>query len=161
MPPPGHEDALERLVSRACREQPPLKAPAGLSRAILAEIERREALPWWRRSFALWPAAMQVLFIILCAGIAWFSLTASPGGALAQATGGADGLPAGKWLHDAAVSVSFVNSLLDHLGVAVLRSVPPLWLYSALLGVCALYALLAGLYVTAYRTLYAPIRAAH
>ena len=37
---------------------------------MLAELARRAALPWWRKSFAHWPMAARAAFVVLGAGIA-------------------------------------------------------------------------------------------
>ena len=52
------------------RNLPDRKAPAGLEARVLAEISRRAALPWWRKSFAHWPVAVRLGFLILSARVA-------------------------------------------------------------------------------------------
>ena len=53
---------LEAAVHRVLRGLPERKAPAGLEGRVLAELARRAALPWWRKSFAHWPAAIRAGF---------------------------------------------------------------------------------------------------
>ena len=57
---------LQRLIDRACREQPALQAPATLAARVMQGIARRQALPWWRRSFGHWPLAVRAGFTLAC-----------------------------------------------------------------------------------------------
>ncbi|HEY1847792.1 MAG TPA: hypothetical protein VGG37_01240 [Opitutaceae bacterium] len=59
------DDKLEAVVHRILRSVPERKAPAGLERRVMAEIARRAALPWWRKSFAHWPGIVRALFLAL------------------------------------------------------------------------------------------------
>jgi len=116
---------------------------------ILAELERRAALPWWRQSFAHWPAAMRSVFLVISAAAAailiggLFLVTRSPetaqvAGAVSERFG---------WL---LVLRSMVDGAQGTAGV-VFRAIPPLWLYGSLafLGVC--YATVIGVGAAAYR----------
>lgn len=51
-------------MNRMLRRLPERPAPAGFEARVMAEIARRAALPWWRRSYATWPLAARVLFFI-------------------------------------------------------------------------------------------------
>jgi len=62
-------DSLEREVSRALREVPLRRAPPSLESRVLAEIGRRAALPWWRRSFARWPRPARAGFTVTCGAL--------------------------------------------------------------------------------------------
>src|SRR5471030_2753064 len=70
IPSSDHHDKLEQLISRTLREQPPRRAPRALEQRVLAELERRAALPWWRQSFAHWPLAARGSFFVLSAAVA-------------------------------------------------------------------------------------------
>ncbi|HUK02145.1 MAG TPA: hypothetical protein VLW26_07715 [Steroidobacteraceae bacterium] len=69
---------LERQLTEALRTLPPLRAPSSLAPRIWREIERRAALPWWRRSVAHWPFAARVGFVVLAVGAAALTFVASP-----------------------------------------------------------------------------------
>jgi hypothetical protein len=139
---------LEALVDRVCRDQPALRAPATLGARVIAELERRAALPWWRRSFAHWPVSMRAVFVAACAATIWTLL--SPPVVRLFSTVDA---PL-TWADQAGASVSLINAVLGHVGANLARSISPLWLYGVGLGVCGLYLLLAGLCATTYRALY-------
>jgi hypothetical protein len=142
---------LEKLIDRVCREQPALKAPSTLSARVLAKIERRAALPWWRRSFTHWPVPVRAAFVAACAAVIWTSLSAPMARVFATVN---EPL---TWAYQTGATVSLMNSVFSHLGVDLARSVSPLWLYGAGLGVASLYVLFAGLCATTYRTLYVTV----
>lgn len=139
---------LEKFIDRVSREQPALKAPGTLEARVIAELERRAALPWWRRSFAHWPVPMRGVFVAACAVIIWASLTPP----MARLSSTVDA-PL-TWAYKAGASLSVINTVFGHAGAVVARSISPLWLYGAGLGICGLYVLFAGLCATTYRTLY-------
>jgi len=151
---PSPED-LEKLIHKALRALPEQSAPQGLESRVFAELARRAALPWWRRSYLQWPLAVRVGFVILsaaaCAALigAWILIGRS--GALAQVASqfGQDF----QWL---AVARSVGSSLLQ-AGAEIVRSVPPLWFYAALAALAACYATLAGVSAAAYRA-FSPTR---
>jgi hypothetical protein len=65
---------LELEIGRQLKTLPELAAPASLANRVMAAIESRLHVPWYRRSWATWPvalrtaslAAMLVLFGGLC-----------------------------------------------------------------------------------------------
>jgi hypothetical protein len=139
---------LEKLIDRVCREQPALRAPSTLSARVIAEIERRAALPWWRQSFTHWPMPARAAFVAACAALTWASLSAPMARVLSTVN---EPL---AWAFQAGASVSLINTVFGRLGANLASSVSPLWLYGTVLGVCGLYVLLAGLCAATYRTLY-------
>jgi hypothetical protein len=148
----GNEGTLEELIDRTLRTQPPRRAPQDLQARVFAEIERYAALPWWRNSFAHWPIAARVGFLIASYGFLRLALAAAMwvGSALrsAQVVGALH--PAERWLHG---SASIISVAAD-VGASVIRAVPPNWLYGAVAAALVSYAVLFGLGATAYRALY-------
>jgi hypothetical protein len=142
---------LEKLIDRVCREQPALKAPATLSARVLAGIERRSALPWWRRSFTHWPVPVRAAFIVACGAAVLTSLSAP----MARLFGTANAPLA--WAYQTGSTVSLLNSVFSHVGGDLAHSVSPFWLYGAGLGIGSLYVLFAGLCAMTYRTLYVTV----
>jgi hypothetical protein len=139
---------LERLIDRVCREQPVLGAPATLSARVIAEIERRAALPWWRQSFTHWPIPARAAFVAACAALTWTSLSAPMARVFSTVN---EPL---TWAYQTGASMSLINTVFGRVGANLASSVSPLWLYGAGLGICGLYVLFAGLCATTYRTLY-------
>ena len=142
-------EKLEQLIDRTLRAQPARRAPQDLQARVVAEIERRTALPWWCNNFAHWPRAG---FLIASYGFVRLALAAvmwvtqalhSP-----QIAGAVN--PAMNWAHRPA-SIIFLTA---DVAASVIRAVPPYWLYGAVATAVALYAALFGLGAAAYRTLY-------
>ena len=67
------EEELERLVDRALHDLPLRRAPHTLESRVFAELERRAALPWWRRSFAHWPLPARSAFLVICIALIAFA----------------------------------------------------------------------------------------
>jgi hypothetical protein len=137
----SHE-APERLLDRTLRELPLRRAPRTLESRVLSELQRRAALPWWRRSFASWPLLARAAFLVICGALIRLAFL---GGATTVA-----GVRSLSWVRElGALTASAANftELLAH-------TVPPTWAYIGI-AVCAiLYAVLFGLGAAGYRTLY-------
>jgi hypothetical protein len=58
-------DPLERIVGQELRELPPLKAPASLSKSVLAKIHAAPQVPWWQQSVWSWPMPARIAFLII------------------------------------------------------------------------------------------------
>ena len=69
-----HQEQLERLVDELLRDQPLRHAPNTLEAHVFAEIARRAALPWWRKSFTHWPLLARVAFLIASYGFVRLTL---------------------------------------------------------------------------------------
>ena len=146
-------DSLEQWTRRQLQALPLRPAPRELSARVLAELRRRAALPWWRKSFLYWPVAARVAFVALCLGLADTSvallrwLNAEPRGAelsslLTQPV---------TWLERANTALQSMQAFFE----LVVRHLPGAWLYGGLLAMILLYVTLFGIGAAAYRTLYA------
>jgi len=137
---------LEQLVHQMLRPLPDRKAPRSLESRVLAGIAARQAMPWWRQSFAHWPLPVRGAFLALAGGLV-------AGFVLLGATGAADLLPALRGFLAPLAQVRSVATFVADLGATVFRSIPTLWLYGVVAFIATLYAALVGLGATAYRTL--------
>ena len=152
-PLPPSDDRLERLLHRTLRDLPPRNAPRSLEGRVLAEIERRAALPWWRKSFAHWPIAARAAFILLCLALVVLALTlgvrlvAGFDAAAFKAAFGQERL----WLENGRSVVRAVSDFFD----IMLRNIPPLWLYAGGAIIASMYFTLFGLGAAAYKALQA------
>jgi hypothetical protein len=146
---PPDEQKLEQLVHRTLRSLPPRRAPLTLEQRVLAELERRAALPWWRQSFTHWPLAARGAFILVSAGVVKLVLMA-----IVWAQVGFDAAAFAPQFAALQTATNLAGAVADAC-TAVLRSIPPLWLYGAAAVLAALYTTLFGLGAAAYRTLYA------
>ena len=147
-PSPENHEKLERLIHRTLRDQPLRRAPRSLEQRVLAALEQRAALPWWRQSFAHWPQPARGAFLVLTAALAGV-LVWVLGGFDVQQTAGALA-PQLAWV----ASVRAIASSLADFGAIIFRSIAPVWLYGTAIVFVALYAALFGLGTAAYRTLY-------
>jgi hypothetical protein len=149
----NREAKLEQLIGRTLREQPRRRAPASLEQRVFAELARRAALPWWRKSFAYWPLAAQIAFVALAVGIAKLGVDAGTWVASGVQTSPLAGTveSGAGWLQALSQALGFLVSIWTLL----IESIPPLWLYGGLLLVMALYGTMFALSAVAYRTLYA------
>ena len=88
------EKQLEAAISRELKALPNLRAPASLATRVLAAIEQRATVPWYRRDWQTWPASLQaVSTLVLLAGfgglcfLSW-QLVQTPSFALASGKAG-------------------------------------------------------------------------
>ena len=134
-----NEKELEQFIhANRCARRPTAERPATLSEArVLAEIERRAAVAWYHRSWAFWPAPIRALFLAVASGFSGAAVLAfflvSHGfdvGTVAQEIGSHF-----TWLTG---SVGVAEWIVDFTG-RMLGSIPPLWLYSGLAFIAALY----------------------
>jgi len=144
----SNED-LERLVHRSLREIPDRSAPRTLEARVFAELQRRAALPWWRQSYAHWPAFARGVFFVASAGFA-----AALVAVLFNVLSGAGAAATGAAISQRLGSLDLVQSLWAlawQTGATILRSIPPLWLYGSLALLALCYATVVGVGATAYR----------
>ncbi|HEX3913184.1 MAG TPA: hypothetical protein VHW71_06735 [Steroidobacteraceae bacterium] len=143
------EQKLEQLLKQALAGLPSRRAPGTLESRVVGELERRAAQPWWRASFANWPAGARAAFVLICAALV--------AGSFFGGVSYLGGRPFGEisalvlsWMHPFLAVASSAGGFTALL----LRAIPPLWLYGGLgLGIF-LYVALFGLGAAAYRTLY-------
>jgi hypothetical protein len=144
-------EKLEASIHRLLRSLPDRKAPAGLEARVLGELGRRASLPWWHRSYAYWPSAVRVAFFVgsaiaaalIVAGL--FALGHSSG-ANALSGGVAERL---SWLVVAREIIASTNARI----LLLIRTIPSVWLYSAVGTVALCYAALGAIGAATYRAL--------
>ena len=143
---------LEDFVHRALTALPERRAPRTLEARVFAEIDRRAALPWWRRSYAYWPAPARGAFLVISAAAAASMISGLMILFQSAGTAQAAGEVARRfaWLGLARETFS---TLVDDAGNAF-RGIPVLWTYGALAAIGACYATLIGVSAAAYRTFF-------
>ena len=133
---------LEAAVDCELKALPILRAPKTLLPRVMAVIEQRAGVPWYRRAWQTWPLPLQavsmlvlmVSFAGLCLG-SWQLVHAS---AVASATSEASGC------------FRMLSTILSTLGVLVnaivlaVRSLGPLVLFGILVAVLLGYAVCVG-----------------
>ena len=65
---PEYEKKLEEAVHQELVKLPERPAPANFAASVMARIEARAALPWWRKPIPQWPRRQQMLFVTLMLG---------------------------------------------------------------------------------------------
>jgi hypothetical protein len=118
---------LEAAVDRELKALPNLRAPQRLLTRVMAVIEQRAVLPWYRRAWQTWPVSLQVVSLIvllvafggLCFG-SW-QLVHAP--AVTAAAGEASG-----WFRILSTGFSTLGVLANALALAV-KSLGPLALF--------------------------------
>lgn len=143
---------LENFIHQTLRSLPNRPAPRSLESRVLAAIEARAALPWWKLSFAQWPAAARILFVLLSAGVVKLALMAS-----VWAMGG---FQASEVTHIFSTQLSWLEAIIGAVRgtgesfAILLRNIPSIYLYGIIAVVAGCYATLFSLGATAYRALY-------
>jgi hypothetical protein len=143
-------DAVERLFDRTLHELPLRRAPLTLESRVLCELQRRAALPWWRRSFAHWPLIARAAFLVICCALirlAFLGTTTAVAEVRSLHESGALSL---SWARE----IGAIMASVGNLALLLARTVPPIWLYEGITAFAVLYAVLFGLGATVYRMLY-------
>jgi hypothetical protein len=141
---------MEARLGQALRALPARRAPATLESRVLDALARRVPLPWWRRSFAEWPAAARVAFGVTSTLLVVLTVLAAAAANANLASLGASHALATPVLHQA--SVFFVITRI--LSVSLASILSSRWVIGGLIAGAVLYAALFGLAIAGYRTLY-------
>lgn len=150
-PMPDNDEKMERLIRATLRDLPARRAPRSLEARVLAELERRAALPWWRRSFVHWPMLARVAFVLGCAGLAK--------GFVMVGIWASSGFDAARFREVFAQQFAWMESGLTVVHAIagcyeiMSRNIPALWLYGAIAFVVTMYLALFGLGAAAYKAL--------
>jgi hypothetical protein len=146
-------EKLEQVIHQTLRSLPAHRAPRSLEARVLAAIEARASLPWWRQSFSRWPMPARVAFVLSSAGIAKLLLMV-----VVWVMAGFDGAQLSSAFSSQLSWIESVTAVVHATGdffAALYRGIPVLWLYGAVAFVGAAYAALFGLGAAAYRALHA------
>ena len=146
-------EQLEAQLHAVLRSQPARRAPASLESRVLAEIARREALPWWHRNYTFWPAPVRIAFLVLGVAAVAAAVLGSMyllGGDIGRAAFATAVQP----LLDAAASLRTAGGRLAEVAREWISAIPAPWLHVALAAAGAAYLALLGLGATAYRLLW-------
>jgi hypothetical protein len=147
---PEKDHALQQLLDDAFQHLPARRAPRDLESRVMRELERRAALPWWRKTFAHWPAAARGAFVLTCSGLIGLMLLGGHWTATTVHTlQGSAAMPL-----SVAREAMALFTATGELAVLLANAIPAAWLYVGLATGAVLYAVLFGLGAAAYRTLY-------
>ena len=105
---------------------------------------------WNDLLFAHWPIPARAAFLAVCAVLTGFAFLGGTAAVAAIRALHESGALSPSWAHPAAVLMASAGNLIT----ALVRAVPPDWLYAIITGCAVLYAVLFGLGAVVYRTLY-------
>jgi hypothetical protein len=148
-----YEKKLEIEIDRELKALPERSAPATLVSRVMAAIELRKALPWFRRAWHTWPGSLQGLFVVtmlaliggICFGVWEASHTATFGLAV-QKVGG--------WFSSLSAIYTALNALAGAV-VAIIKQVNSTILIAFLCAAGLGYALFLGLGTMYFRLAFA------
>jgi len=133
---------LEAAIDRELKALPNLRAPQTLLPRVMALIEQRVAVPWYRRAWQSWPMPLQAvsMLVLLAAfgGLCFGSWQLMHAPAVASAT-----TEAGGWFKLLNGALNTLGVLANALALAV-KSLGPMVLGGIVLAVLAGYAACIG-----------------
>ena len=146
---PDYDKQLEAAISRELKALPELSAPTALASRMMAAIEQRARVPWYRRSWQTWPAALQAasrvvllaLFGGLCLGGWQLSQTGTATLALHRA---------GEWFSGLGVIGNIFNALAN-AAVLVVKKLGTGFIVACLVVMGTGYAMCIGAGTVYYR----------
>lgn len=134
------------------REQPLRRAPMSLETRVLGEIARRQALPWWHKSYAYWPQPVRLAFVLVSVAMLVIGVLG-----YIQVFGGASIESLAPLVQPVSAAVATLRAAGNALWELVRPLAPSIstqWLYIAVAVIGASYAMLVGVGATAYRFLW-------
>ena len=148
-----YEKKLEVEIDRELKALPEISAPATLVSGVMAAIELRRALPWFRRAWHTWPGSLQGLFLVtmlalfggICFGVWEASHTATFGLAVHKV---------GGWFSGLSAIFTALNALAGAI-VAMIKQVNSTILIAFLCAAGLGYALFLGLGTMYFRLAFA------
>ena len=145
-------EKLEGLLRRELSALPLRRAPGTLESRVFGELARREARPWWQRSFANWPMAPRVAFVLVCVALIGATFLSGVSAVVGVRSLSEVGALLLAWMQPALAVIASVGGM----AALLVRVIPPLWIYGGLAVGATLYVILFGLGAAAYRMLYRP-----
>ena len=145
-------DHLEKAIHETLRSLPNRKAPSGFEARVLAEIARRDALPWWHHSWAYWPSPVRWAFLVVAAGLC-AAMIASCVAFFHDRSIGIVGRVLARPSESLAAIGTAVRATLG-AGSELFGLIPRVWLYGGVATITLLYATVFLVGAAAYRTLW-------
>ncbi len=145
-------EELEQRIHAVLREQPLRRAPMSLEARVLGEIARRQALPWWHKSYAYWPQPVRLAFVLVSVAMLVVGVLG-----YMQVFGGASIESLAPLVQPVSAAVATLRAAGNALWELVRPLAPSIstqWLYIAVAVIGASYAMLVGVGATAYRFLW-------
>jgi hypothetical protein len=142
-------EQLEQKIHAVLRQQPTRRAPMSLEARVMGEITRRQALPWWHKSFAYWPGSVRVAFMVVATGLVAAAVLGSM--QLAGVISGQALMTVFRPVQDAVLTLKSAGLAIGGAVKSVVPGFSQTWLYVALGVIGAAYTIMFGIGATAYR----------
>jgi hypothetical protein len=150
---PDYDKQLEAAVSRELKALPELSAPDALASRVMAAIEQRARVPWYRRSWQTWPAALQAASLVVL--LALFGGLCLGGWQLSQTGTATLALHrAGEWFSGLGVIGNIFNALAN-AAVLVVKKLGTGFIVACLVVMGTGYAMCIGAGTVYYRLAFA------
>jgi hypothetical protein len=146
---PDYDKQLEAAISRELKALPELAAPTALANRVMAAIEQRARVPWYRRSWQMWPVALQAASLVVL--LALFGGLCFGGWQLSQTGTATLALHrAGEWVSGLSVIQNTFNVLVN-AAVVVVKKLGTGFVVACLVMVGTGYAMCIGAGTVYYR----------
>ena len=150
---PDYNKQLEAAISRELKALPELTAPAVLANRVMATLEQRARVPWYRRSWQTWPVAMQAASLVVL--LALFGGLCLGGWQLSQTGTATLALHrVGEWFSGLSMIGNTFNALAN-AAVLVMKKLGTGVIVACLLAVGTGYAVCVGLGTVYFRLAFA------
>jgi hypothetical protein len=150
---PDYDKRLEAAISRELKALPELAAPGVLASRVMAALEQRARVPWYRRSWQRWPVAWQAASLVVL--LALFGGLCLAGWELSQAEATTFALHrVGEWFSGLSMIENTFNVLVSAT-VLVVKKLGTGFIVTCLVAAGIGYAMCVGLGTVYFRLAFA------
>jgi len=150
---PDYDKQLDATISRELKALPELAAPGVLANRVMAALGQRARLPWYRRSWQMWPVNLQAVSLVVL--LALFGGLCLAGWELSQAEATTFALHrVGEWFSGLSMIENTFN-VLESAAVLVVKKLGTGFIVTCLVAAGIGYAMCVGLGTVYFRLAFA------
>jgi hypothetical protein len=150
---PDYDKQLEAAINRELKALPELAAPGALANRVMAALGQRARVPWYRRSWQMWPVVLQAAALVVL--LALFGGLCFGGWQLSQAEATSFALHrVGEWFSGLSM-IGNTFSVLASAAVLVAKKLGTGFIVTCLVAVGIGYAACIGLGTVYFRLAFA------
>jgi hypothetical protein len=150
---PDYDKQLDATISRELKALPELAAPGVLANRVMAALEQRVRVPWYRRSWQMWPMVLQAAVLVVL--LALFGGLCLAGWELSQAEATTFALHrVGEWFSGLSMIENTFN-VLESAAVLVVKKLGTGFIVTCLVVAGIGYAMCVGLGTVYFRLAFA------
>jgi hypothetical protein len=150
---PDYDKQLDATISRELKALPELAAPGVLANRVMAALGQRARLPWYRRSWQMWPVNLQAVSLVVL--LALFGGLCLAGWELSQAEATVFALHrVGEWFSGLSMIENTFN-VLASAAVLVVKKLGTGFIVTCLVAAGIGYAMCVGLGTVYFRLAFA------